>query len=260
MYYHLNDDDMYWLSSIFNTHTPKGLAVNMVDLSDNDIKLTRDHNLTYQDLPFFSFNSPYNTPRNILRLDLSNNQIGDQGAKVIADGLANGVFPITKHINLSGNKITEGGEAQIIKGMKNASNTDLNVIFVNSGAKDTTPYWKKATKYLLDTYLKHAKNQGIDTEYVATNKSALDYILNVFKIGGNIGLGIVKCSNTLLEILSFDTNAPSITKGFALEMYGTKAMKKIDFRVCAVLEAHDGVVSDEGVELAVKAVELLGNE
>ena len=93
MYYHLNDDDMYWLSSIFNTHTPKGLAVNMVDLSDNDIKLTRDHNLTYQDLPFFSFNSPYNTPRNILRLDLSNNQIGDAGAKIIADGLANGVFP-----------------------------------------------------------------------------------------------------------------------------------------------------------------------
>ncbi|CAN0571602.1 unnamed protein product [Ectocarpus sp. 12 AP-2014] len=136
--HHLNDDDMYWLSSIFNTHTHKGLAVNMVDLSDNDIKLTRDHNLTYQDLPFFSFNSPYNTPRNIVRLDLSNNQIGDQGAKVIADGLANWVFPITKHINLSGNKISDTGKGFIANAM-HKMNQGLVVTFetIQNASKET---------------------------------------------------------------------------------------------------------------------------
>lgn len=106
---YLNDDDMYWLSSIFNTYTPKGLAVNTVDLSNNCLTLVRDPNLTYVDLPFFSFNAPYNTPRNILRLDLSNNKINDEGAAIIANGLANGVLPITKQINLGGNQITPEG-------------------------------------------------------------------------------------------------------------------------------------------------------
>jgi len=257
--HNLNDDDMYWLSSIFNYHGPKGLAVNTVDLSNNDITLTRDPNLTYVDLPFFSFNAPYNTPRNILRLDLSNNNIGDAGAKIVADGLANGVFPITKQINLSGNQITEFGQAKLIEGVRVSTNTDLNVITVKAGWKDGTPHWKTAAKYALNKFLSHAKSQGIDTEHVATNKSALDYILDGITIGKNIVFGVAKCSNTLLEILSFNTNAPSITKGFALEMYGTKAMKKADFKVCVLLETHDAFVSNEGVDLAVKAVEILGD-
>jgi len=104
--HYLNDDDMYWLSSMFNSHP--NLAVNTVDLSNNCIELA-DRNLTYQDLPFFSFNYPYNTPRNIIRLDLSNNYINDEGAAIIANGLANGVLPITKLLNLGGNQITPEG-------------------------------------------------------------------------------------------------------------------------------------------------------
>ena len=249
----LNDDDMYWLSATFNYHGPRGLAVNTVDLSNNCLKLEQDNGL-----PFFSF-KPYNTPRNILRLDLSNNNIGDYGAKVVADGLANGVFPITKQVNLSGNKITETGEAYLINAVKVSANTDLNVFAVKAGWRNTDPMWKQIAKSTLKGFLQHAKNQGIDTEHVATNKSALDYIFNTGNIIKNMFFGWGKCSNTLLEILSFNTNAPSITKGFALEMYGTKAIKKADFRICMALEAHDAVVSIEGVELAVKAVDLLGD-
>ena len=68
--HYLNDDDMYWLSSMFNSH--KDLAVNTVDLSNNCLRLAKDNGL-----PFFSFNSSYNTPRNIGRLDLSDNNICD---------------------------------------------------------------------------------------------------------------------------------------------------------------------------------------
>lgn len=103
--HYLNDDDMYWLSSIFNSHPD--LAVNTVDLSNNNITLTTEHD--YKDLPFFSFNSPYNAPRKILRLDLSNNKINDEGAAIIANGLANGVLPITKLLNLGGNQISLAG-------------------------------------------------------------------------------------------------------------------------------------------------------
>ena len=126
--HYLNDDDMYWLSSIFNTHTPKGLAVNTVDLSNNCLTLVRDSNLGYVDLPFFSFNAPYNTHRNILRLDLSNNNIGDAGAKVVADGLANGVFPITKKINLSGNNITSNGESSLVQAMQSSTVQDIIIL------------------------------------------------------------------------------------------------------------------------------------
>lgn len=95
----LNDDDMYWLTSMFNYHGPKGLAVNTVDLSNNCIRFEKDNGL-----PFFS-----SVPKNILKLDLNNNNIGDYGAKVIADGFAKGLLPITKFLNLGGNKITTSG-------------------------------------------------------------------------------------------------------------------------------------------------------
>jgi len=94
----LNDDDMYWLTSMFNTHK-SSLAVNTIDLSNNCIRLEKDNGL-----PFFS-----SIPKNVLNLDLSNNNIGDHGAKVIAEGFANGLLPITKFLNLGGNKITTSG-------------------------------------------------------------------------------------------------------------------------------------------------------
>lgn len=37
-------------------------------------------------------------------------------------------------------------------------------------------------------------------------------------------------------------------------------MKKVDLRVCMLLEAHDAILSELGVELAVKVVDLLGDE
>lgn len=197
---------------------------------------------------------------NIVKLNLENCNIGDIGADIIGHALANGKLPATKHIDISGNNITQTGEVALSEAMKKSLNTNLNIISVKTGWKTNEPNWKLVSKDILKSFLAHAENQGIDTEYVATNKSTLDYIVNVFKMGKNMLFGWGKCSNTLLEILSFDTNAPSITKGFALEMYGTKAMKKVDFHVCMLLEAHDAIVSEEGVELAVKAVDLLGGE
>lgn len=186
--HHLNDDDMYWLSSIFNTHTPKGLAVNTVDLSNNDIKFTRDYNLTYQDLPFFSFNSPYNTPRNILRLDLSNNQIGDEGAKLIADGLANGVFPITKMINLSGNKITDTGKGFIASAIQKMNQgIVITLETIENASKET---FKIGVKVMLSI----AKNNGISTKEALTTEETIEHCKKgVLNVGKNIVWGVAKC-------------------------------------------------------------------
>lgn len=204
--HYLNDDDMYWLSSIFNTHTPKGLAVNTVDLSNNCLTLVRDSNLGYVDLPFFSFNSPYNTPRNILRLDLSNNQIGDAGAKVVADGLANGVFPITKCINLAGNKITKDGFKSFLAGLENPKvksimiTLEQNIVDINNtmkkAAKSTVDFITKGLKYAVDEHNKDMKGTKWDGTTVRTD--SMDKWKNCKEVGQNVEMGffggLLKCS------------------------------------------------------------------
>lgn len=169
---YLNDDDMYWLSSIFNTHTPNGLAVNTVDLSNNCLTLVRDSNLGYVDLPFFSFNAPYNTPRNILRIDLSNNKIGDAGAKIVADGLANGVLPITKKINLSGNNITDTGKEKLVTAAKESLNQNLVVILEKQSSLDgVKSFMKKAFSYYRGEIKKYLDERQTTNEEVS--KAAL---------------------------------------------------------------------------------------
>lgn len=144
--HYLNDDDMYWLSSMFNSHPD--LAVNTVDLSNNDITLTTKHD--YKDLPFFSFNSPYNAPRKILRLDLSNNKINDEGAAIIANGLANGVLPITKLLNLGGNQITSEGFQNM---MDIISHIDQEIFIItekNESAGEGKAVFKSTDGHLYD--------------------------------------------------------------------------------------------------------------
>jgi len=178
----LNDDDMYWLTSMFNTHK-SSLAVNTIDLSNNFIRLEKDNGL-----PFFSFNHPYNTPRNILRLDLSNNQIGDAGAKVVADGLANGVLPITKYVNLSGNKITDTGKG-FIANMMHKLNQGLVVTLetIQNASKES---FKLAVKGMLSV----AKSNGVSTKEALTTEETIEHCKKgSWNVGFNIFTGYAKC-------------------------------------------------------------------
>ena len=139
---YLNDDDMYWLTSVFNTHK-SNIAVNTIDLSNNCISLTPTKNM-----PFFSFNYPFYTTWNVLRLDLSNNNIGDDGAKCIADGLSKGFFPITKQINLSGNQITDTGKEQLATAVNKSQNPNLAITLEKQNdAGGVWDFIKKAFNY-----------------------------------------------------------------------------------------------------------------
>ena len=196
-------------------------------------------------------------------LSLANNNITDTGAKYLADSLQKGKMSKLKTLHLEGNKFSPDGEGYLVKGMKVAPNNDLKITFVEAGTRllgKTEAIWKTATKFSLNKFLEHAEKRGIDTSHIATNKSTLDYILDISKITGKLVFGVAKCSSVLLEILSFDTTAPSIAKGITLDMYGTKAMKKVDLRVCVTMEIHESIVSSEGVDLAVKAIDLLGDD
>lgn len=200
------------------------------------------------------YQSNLKTVQNVITINLSNNQIGDKGAELLAHYLAKGDLPSTKVIDVSGNKITANGYGMFIKSLKTLPQ-DIIVTL----EKYTTSLGQKVIKPALKHFVKYATGQGVDTTDVATNKGAIEYLKDGAVISINMGLGLWKCSSTLVEILLLDTTAPSLAKSAALEMYGTKTAKKIDFRVCAALEIYDAVISPESVDLAVKTIDLLGD-
>jgi hypothetical protein len=66
--------------------------------------------------------------KNISNLNLSNNQIGDEGAKLLADSLAKGQMPKLKVLHLHGNKITDEGTKLFIKALESPNVTEVSII------------------------------------------------------------------------------------------------------------------------------------
>ena len=54
--------------------------------------------------------------------------------------------------------------------------------------------------------------------------------------------------------------APSLTIDYLVEQSGKKVLKQGNFQICVAMETYDAFVSQEGLDLAVKAVDLIGND
>ena len=126
--------------------------------------------------------------------------------------------------------------------------------------KYSTDLGQKTIKPALKEFIKYAQEKGIDTTHISTDKPTLEYLKDVGIIGKNIVFGVAKCNYTLLEILTLDTTLPSVVTDIAIEKSGSKVLKKGNVQVCIGLEVYDAFVSTEGVDLAIKAVELIGEE
>jgi hypothetical protein len=235
-------------------------------------------NLSVQYLFNATLTSPTN--RTIKNLDLRNNQIGDVGAELIAAYLKHGYMPATTHVNLADNIITDKGTLCFAESL-NSSVNKLKVLHLEGNKltpdgefrigssiktviQDMIVFVKKFTgkeiiKPALKEFIKYAEKYGVDTTHIATNKPTLDYIKDTGIIIKNIAFGYAKCSNIVIDMLTFDTTLPSLAKSTTIEMYGSKAVKKADLKVCVTWETHDAIVSPEGVDLAVKAIDLLGD-
>jgi hypothetical protein len=227
--HYLNDDDMYWLSATFNYHGPKGLAVNIVDLSNNCLKLEQDNGL-----PFFSF-KPYNTPRNILRLDLSNNNIGDYGAKVVADGLANGVLPITKRIDLSGNKITKEGDNKLVQALKSKVQ-DMSIVTQKLENEYKMTMGSKEEKIAIyKDLIKQGVEKGTYDKGIVVDKS----FLGLLKQTGNI---IVGSSKGAAGFVKCNWKPDDLIKSYAQDKITAKISKTLS-KVLGKFTDIEGVVS-----------------
>jgi len=225
------------------------LDLDVFDVSSNKIGFGGVKNLFYG----LRFDNTL-AGRYIVTMNFSNNLIGDDGAKYMADSLAMGRFPNLKSLDVSDNQITATGYGVLISSLKTLPHDIILTL-----EKYSTNLGQKVIKPALKHFIKYATEQGVDTTDVATNKGVIEYLMDTLKIIGNIAVGATKCSNTLIEVLLLDTTAPSMVKGLGLEMYGSTVAKKVDFRVCVALEVYDGIVSTEGVDLAVKAVDLIGD-
>jgi len=213
------------------------------------------------------FNCAFTIPlgRSVVHLKLNNCHFGDVGADLIAAYVRDGYMPATRTIDLHGNNVTKTAEMNIAAAIKQAPNKDLMATFdmkhaIMEVTKTGNYAMSSGIKTALKEFVSYAKTIGVDTTHVATNKSTVEYLKDGGKMAWNIGIGIAKCSNALIEVILLDTNAPSMAKNLAVEMYANKTVKKADIRLCLLWETHDAIVSPEGLDLAVKSLELLGEE
>lgn len=92
----------------------EGLKLDVFDVSYNNLGFNAVNSI------FFNFSTQRSGTSiyDIKFINLSNNQIGDNGAQCIATHLGNGHYPHLKALDLSGNQISNTGNGYIAKGMK----------------------------------------------------------------------------------------------------------------------------------------------
>jgi hypothetical protein len=235
----VSDGDLYNLGTKLSGAT---LNLCLFDLQKNNITTLGMNNFIH----FFKY-------KNINNIDFSSNKLNDSGCNEVAAALVAGWLPNLHAIDLSDNQITNTGYGYIAKALKTVTQ-DIAVTF----QKYKTDLGQKVIKPALKEFILYAGKNGVDTTYIGTDKGAIKYLKDAGKIGANIAVGYFKCAYKTVQVLTLDFTAPSLVADYLIEKSGKEALKKIDLKLCVFIETCDAFVSPEGVDLAVKGVELLG--
>ena len=185
----------------------------------------------------------------ITKLNLSNSGMRDHNAYTLANTLT--VLPNLKYLDVSGNDITHTGEGFFAKTLQSPMVQNIIVTI----KKYTTDLGQEVIKPALKLFIEHAKENGVDTTNIATNKNAFVYMNDMINIKSNFLIGFTKC----------ETGYSYLENGVTVEDLATeaalthRAMKYIAPLVC-IYEALDGAfTTPEGVALVIKGLELLGD-
>jgi hypothetical protein len=124
----------------------------------------------------------------IHNLNLGNNQIGDEGAKLLADSLLNGRFPHLKTLRLEGNKITDTGTGYLSKAL---DTVEQGLVIILKTVQNAS---KAAAQFAIKEMLHIAKSNGISTKEVLTTQETIELCKKgSWNVGKNIGYGMLKC-------------------------------------------------------------------
>lgn len=129
-----------------------------------------------------------NIANKITTLNLANNQIRDDGVKLLANSLAKGEMPNLKKLHLDGNKITDEGHGFLSKALE-VVEQNINVVL-----KSIQNASKSVVQFAIKEMLHIAKSNGISTKEVLTNQETIEYCKKgIPNVVGNLGLGYFKC-------------------------------------------------------------------
>jgi len=129
----------------------------------------------------------------IHNLNLGNNQISNDGAKLLANSLLNGRFPHLKTLHLEGNKITDEGDNFIINAIKNIKQ---HIIVLTRDLKGDGKmiFGSKEEKIIeYKKILAKCSEQGINNQVIVVNKTSFDKAKNLGQVGASIVVGFSKC-------------------------------------------------------------------
>ena len=166
-----------------------------------------------EDLRFLKYKYDPSNPKfitqNVVFLNLCNNNIGDRGAKTIADALTSGKLQSTKEIDLHGNSITKTGYGYFVEALENPKTQDITITLAST-VKDMQKVGNEAMKAMYDFVVKglryavqeHVKNNAgtkWDINRVRSDQEIdkwKDCKDTVFNIGMGYLAGLVKCAST----------------------------------------------------------------
>lgn len=174
------------------------------------------------------------TVQHVKYLNISNNQIGDEGASIFAEAIKTGRFTHLKSLNLAdnnitdtgarylayslttgnynsktlhlhGNKITDEGQDDLINALKNETVQDVIITAIRLYEKYQLNISsnKEKQRSILENLLEQAKAHGIGVDNVVVDKTFSGWIKDKFKFNGHLIVGWTKCMVLYDDIQSF---------------------------------------------------------
>lgn len=224
------------------------LNLDVFDVSNNKIGFGGVENLFYG----LRFDNP-SASRYIVTMNLSNNLIGDDGAKYMADSLAIGRFPHLKNLDVSGNHITTTGYGYLAKGLEVVTQ-DLKIIF-----EAIKGFSKDALKASMKSMLFIAKNNGINTKETLTTDETIEHCKNgIANVGLNVGVGYLKCTSKVVKAYDYKNITFGDVVSEILSLYAQPLKGVLNF-TCITQNAVFSVV-DEDFANCLVGVDSLLNE
>ena len=211
-----------------------------------------------EDLRFLNYKYDPSNPKfitqNVVFLNLCNNNIGDRGAKTLADALKSGELQSTKSIDVSGNNITKTGEGALIKALKHPITQSVMIAVQRTlDLKTMISGSKEEKQAIIKETLQTAQNNGVDVKNIAVSKGLWESIKNGAKLTFKFGWGFTKCNIV-----------PEDSTSLAADVITAKMSKKafavtsgIDAVVCLFDTAAEVSTSAEGVQF-IRDLDLCG--
>jgi tetratricopeptide (TPR) repeat protein len=171
-----------------------------IEYSDNTLRIKPSYQMSNFD---YFLKVPYLSQ--VSTIDVSNNQIGDDGAKVIADSLIKGKFPHLKTLRLEGNKLTDEGQDALINALKNETVQDVIITAITLYEKYQLNISgnKEKQRSILENQLERAKAHGVDVDKVVVDNTTKGWIEHKGGLHGSITFGWTKCFIAYDDIQSF---------------------------------------------------------